>query len=139
MSAQCIKYMHAGPVSRLLEHLRMQEPAEGGATAVGAPAVDHGGASAGAAMSRGLSGSDLARRAATQLSVQCRAEAQAAEDGTRVFVHGPGGSMHEHKGGGTGGGKEILLAGLGLKEIPEEVFAVGASLPELTIWRNPGR
>lgn len=117
----------AGPVSRLLDHLRMQEPTADTRGAVGQPQAAPGCASAAAAMSSGVSGTDLARRTAAQLSLQSRAEAQAAEDGNCVFVHGPGGTMHEHKGAGAGGGKAIAVAGLGLKELPAEVFEVGAS------------
>lgn len=120
-------YVCAGPVSRLLDHLRMQEPTTDTREAVGAPQAAAGSATAAAALANGMSGTELARRTAAQLSLQSRAEAQAAEEGARVFVHGPGGTMHEHKGGGTGGGKSISVAGLGLKELPAEVFEVGAS------------
>lgn len=96
----------------------------------GAPAPAAGTGSVTAALAHGLSASDLARKTATQLTVQSQAEAKAAADGTRMFVHGPGGSMHERKGGGGGsGGKEISLRGLGLTELPQEVFDVGVTPP----------
>eukprot|EP00892_Ulva_mutabilis_P010412 jgi/Ulvmu1/7743/UM039_0051.1 len=129
------RVVREGTVSRLLEHLRLQESTGNAQAPVGAPQPDRSGCGfAAAALSHDMSGSDLARRTAAQLSMQSKAEAHAAAEGTCVVTHGPGGTMHAHKGGGSG--KEISVGGLGLKELPQEVFDVGEAATSLDASRN---
>jgi hypothetical protein len=110
----------AGPISRLLEHLRMQDPSS-------APSDDAAGAtgmSAAAVLARDDSAHVLASKAARQLVLDTAAKRQAAEDDVAIHLHGGGGMQVASA--SKSGSQVLNVSNLGLSELPQDVFDAGA-------------